>query len=192
MTMTIGQRIGQGLSGHLRRFRRETRAAVAFETVIVVPLLIWGYIGTFVFFDAYRVYNTSVKTSYMIADMISRQTDPITVFDIQGMANIASSIVRGVGDIEMRVSEIARINGNLEVTWSEGVNGAAELFTNDIPDILSQLPDMPEGERVVLVQTFVDYREPFGIGLTVSEFENFTFVRPRYAGRVPCPECEAS
>ncbi len=192
MTVEIEQQNAGRMVGWLRRFRRDMCGAVAFETVIVVPLLIWGYIATFVFFDAYRVYNTSVKTSYMIADMISRQTNPLTVFDIQGMAGIASSIVRGVGQIEMRVTEIARIDGDLVVTWSEGVNGAAELFTDDIPGIAAQLPNMPEGERIVLVQTFVDYREPFGIGLTVQEFENFTFVRPRYAGRVPCPECEAT
>jgi hypothetical protein len=52
----------------------DERAAVAFETVLMTPILVWAFIGSFVFFDAYRVYNTSVKTTYMVADMLSRQT----------------------------------------------------------------------------------------------------------------------
>jgi hypothetical protein len=52
--------------GQIRRFARDENAAVALETVLMTPILVWVYVGTFVFFDAYRVYNTSVKTAYMV------------------------------------------------------------------------------------------------------------------------------
>jgi Flp pilus assembly protein TadG len=81
--------------GYLRRFAREDRAAVAFETVLMTPILVWAFIGSFVFFDAYRIYNTSVKTTYMVADMLSRQTNMVYGHDIQGMANVANGIIRG-------------------------------------------------------------------------------------------------
>lgn len=169
----------------LQSFLRDTRAAVALETVIITPLLVWAFVATFVFFDAYRIYNTSVKTTYMVADMISRQTDTVFGHDIAGMATVAQSIVRGVGEIEMRATQIARINGAFVVEWSHGVNGAARLFNSNIPQIEHQLPNMPNGERIVLVETFIDYEMPFNVGLTVLDFNNFTFVRPRYAGQVP-------
>jgi Flp pilus assembly protein TadG len=66
----------------IRNFIRDTRAAVAFETVLLTPILVWAYIGSFVFFDAYRVYNTSVKATYMVADMLSRQTNMVYGHDI--------------------------------------------------------------------------------------------------------------
>jgi len=169
----------------LQSFLRDTRAAVALETVIITPLLVWAFVASFVFFDAYRIYNTSVKTTYMVADMISRQTDTVFGHDIAGMATVAQSIVRGVGEIEMRATQIARINGAFVVEWSHGVNGAARLFNSNIPQIEHQLPNMPNGERIVLVETFIDYEMPFNVGLTVLDFNNFTFVRPRYAGQVP-------
>ena len=85
----------------------------------------------------------------------------------------------------MRATQIARINGAFVVEWSHGVNGAARLFNSNIPQIEHQLPNMPNGERIVLVETFIDYEMPFNVGLTVLDFNNFTFVRPRYAGQVP-------
>jgi hypothetical protein len=104
--------------GYFRRFAREDRAAVAFETVLMTPILVWAFIGSFVFFDAYRIYNTSVKTSYMVADMLSRQTNMVYGHDIQGMANVANGIIRGSDEVEMRVTQIGMVSGNYKVDWS--------------------------------------------------------------------------
>ena len=169
----------------IRNFIRDTRAAVAFETVLLTPILVWAYIGSFVFFDAYRVYSTSVKATYMVADMLSRQTNMVYGHDIEGMANVINSIIRGAGDVQMRASQIGMVSDEYQVDWSYGVNGAARIFDNNIDDIRDRLPIMPNGERIVLVETFVTYQAPFDIGLTVTRFDNFTFVRPRYAGQVP-------
>jgi hypothetical protein len=171
--------------GYIRRFARGERAAVAFETVLMTPILVWAFIGSFVFFDAYRVYNTSVKTTYMVADMLSRQTSLVFGHDIQGMADVSNTIIRGSNEVEMRVSQIAMIDGNYNVDWSYGVNGAARLFNSNLASISDRLPIMPNGERVILVETFVSYDAPFNVGLTVARFDNFTLARPRYAGQVP-------
>jgi hypothetical protein len=168
----------------IRKFLRDSEAAVAFETVILTPILIWAYMGSFVFFDAYRTYNTSVKATYMVADMLSRQTQTVQPTDIQGMANIVNTIIRGARDVEMRVSQVGMICGDYRVEWSAGVNGAARLFNAGIDGIRGQLPTMPEGERIVIVESFIMYEAPFDIGLTVARFDNFTISRPRYAGRV--------
>jgi len=170
----------------LRRFVRSESAAVAMETVLITPLLVWAYIMSFVFFDAYRVYNTTVKTTYMVADMLSRQTNQVFAHDIQGMANVSASIIRGGSQLRMRASQISRIDGGFEVDWSEGVNGAADLFDSNIPDIEHMLPALPNGESIVLVEMFVNYEAPLNIGLTVAQFDSFTVVRPRYAGQVIC------
>ncbi len=171
--------------GYIRRFARNERAAVAFETVLMTPILVWAFVGSFVFFDAYRVYNTSVKTTYMVADWTSRQDNWIYPHDIQGMADVANSIIRGSDEVEMRVSQIGMVSGNYNVDWSWGVNGAARLFNSNLDAISDRLPIMPNGERIILVETFVDYDAPFDVGLTVARFDNFTVSRPRYAGQVP-------
>ncbi|MGP1354964.1 TadE/TadG family type IV pilus assembly protein [Roseicyclus sp.] len=169
----------------VKHFLRDSGAAVALETVLIIPILIWSFVASFVFFDAYRVYSTSVKATYMVADMLSRQTNDVIPHDIEGMANVIDSIIRGAGAVQMRATQVGVINDAYVVEWSHAVNGAARLFTSNIPDIRDRLPNMPNGERIVLVETFVGYEAPFNIGLTVLRFDNFTVVRPRYAGQVP-------
>ncbi|AHM04162.1 ABC-type dipeptide transport system, periplasmic component [Roseibacterium elongatum DSM 19469] len=169
----------------LRRFWNDTGAAVAFETVLVLPMLIWAFIGSFVFFDAFRVYNTSIKATYMIADMISRQTSTVYAYDIAGMTNIMGYVVRDVPPVEMRVTQIGMVSGTYRVDWSYGVNGAARLFNASLSQVEHLLPEMGNGERIVLVETTVAYDPPFDLGLTAIDFENQTLVRPRYAGQVP-------
>lgn len=176
----------QPLTYRLRAFWRDESAVVALETVVMTPLLIWAYLMSFVFFDAYRVYNTSVKTTYMMADWISRQTNPVFEHDIEGMARINDSIVRGVGQSQMRVSQIANISGTLDVEWTHPINGMADLFDSDLPGLAGQLPNLPNGERIVLVETRITYEAPFGEGLTITRFDNMAVIRPRYAGQVTC------
>lgn len=170
--------------GYIRRFARNERAAVALETVLMTPMLVWVFVGTFVFFDAYRVYNTSVKTTYMVADILSRESNWVFPADIQGLANVSNTIIRGSNEVEMRATQIGMVGGNYSIDWSWGVNGASRLFNANLDAIEDRLPLMGDGERVILVETFVDYRAPFNVGLTVARFDNFTLVRPR-AGRVP-------
>lgn len=169
----------------LRRFWSDTRAAVAFETVLLTPLLVWAFIGSFVFFDAFRIYNSSIKATYMVADMLSRQTSTVYGHDIQGMAQIVDYVLRDAGNIELRVTQIGQVGGNLQIDWSHGVNGAARLFDVNLSEIEDRVPPMANGERVLLVETFINYDAPFDIGLNLLRFENFTLTRPRYAGQVP-------
>ena len=42
----------------LRQFRSDERGASVLEAVIITPVLIWVYVGSFVFFDAFRTYSS--------------------------------------------------------------------------------------------------------------------------------------
>lgn len=169
-----------------KHYLRDTSAAVSFETVIIFPILLWAWVGTFAFFDAYRVYNTSIKATFTVADLISRQTSTVYGYDIEGMARMLDSMIRDTNGVEMRVTQILRdTEGNYRVDWSHGTGTQAELFTASLDALNGRLPDMANGERVVLVESFVDYEPAFNVGLNDLTFENFTLTRPRYAGQVP-------
>lgn len=170
----------------IRRFWKDESAAIAMETVIITPVLAWCYIASFVFFDAYRTYNSSIKATYAIADIMSRQTNTVLRSDIDGMAGIFDHLVRNNGDVRLRVSQIF-YNANTDthcVEWSDATNGEAELFTANLVDMQELLPVMAHAERLILVQSFIPYQPIFETGLDVITFRNFTFTRPRN-GRVP-------
>ncbi|MBF9030214.1 pilus assembly protein [Rhodobacterales bacterium HKCCE3408] len=174
----------------VRIFVRNERAAVALEAIIMTPILAWLFTASFIFFDAFRTYNTSLKATYAIADVLSRQTDLVYGSDIEGLANIFQHISRNPGGSSMRVSEIrwdadAGSDGEYAVDWSYPTGGETRLRDSDIPNIIDQLPVMANGERVIVVETFVPYDPYFTVGIDDIEFTNFTVTRPRFAGQLP-------
>lgn len=174
----------------LKQFLRDTSAAVSLEAVIVFPILVWAWIGTFAFFDAYRVYNTSIKATFTIADLISRQEeeDRVGFDDLDGMAAMLATMIRDTDGVEMRVTQIQRLTTEAYcVDFSYGTGTQARLFTANLAGFEDQLPQMASGERVILVESFIDYEPAFNVGLNDLTFENFTLTRPR-AGRVPFPD----
>lgn len=171
----------------IRDFLRNTKGAVALEAVIITPILAWMFVASFVFFDAFRTYATSLKATYSIADVLSRQTELIYAADIEGLADIFQHLTRNTAGSSMRVSEIAYdLNtDSYSVTWSYGTDGETVLRNSDMTALRSQLPTMHDGERVIVVETFVPYRPFIDMGLDPVEFTNFTVTRPRFAGQLP-------
>ena len=53
-----------------RVFRDDTRGSMPTEGVMAATFLIWWYIASFQFFDAYRQKNVNLKAAYTIADMV--------------------------------------------------------------------------------------------------------------------------
>lgn len=173
------------LTKYISRFWKDESAAVTMETVIVVPLLAWTFSGSFIFFDAYRTYNSSVKATYAIADIISRQTNTVFAYDIDGMASLFEHLVRNTGEVQLRVTQISWDGTDFSVDWSDATGGQARLFDANMEDMADQFPPMAVSERLILVESFIPYRPAFDVGLDIVTFTNFTFTRPRYAGQVP-------
>jgi hypothetical protein len=174
------------LAALIRRFCTDERAAIAMETVIITPVLVWCYLSSFIFFDAFRTYSSSIKATYAIADIVSRQTAMVRAADIDGYGLLLENLVRNNGDARLRVSQI-RYDANTDshcVEWSDATNGEAILFTANLVDLRDQLPIMAHSERLLLVQSFIPYTPVYDMGLNVVTFRNFTVTRPRYAGRV--------
>lgn len=162
------------------RFLRDTRAAVAFEAVIITPILLWLFVGSFVFFDAFRTYNTSVKATYAIADVLSRQREDVYSSDIEGLANLFRTITNTAEGTNLRVTQIYRNHaGEYRVDQSFPTGGMARLFDANLPAIEDRLPIMALGDHVILVETTLPYRPAFNVGLGNLEFTNFTLTPPR-------------
>ncbi len=178
------------LRSRFLKFWTDTRAAVAFEAVIILPILTWAFMSSFIFFDAYRVYTSSIKANYAIADVLSRQTNTITAYDINGLNEVFQHLVRDTSGTRMRVTQVAWDGSSYSVDWSYGTTGEAQLFDSSLEEIQELLPVMAVSERIILLETFVPYQPAFDAGLTLMNFENFTFTRPRYAGQVPFDDSE--
>lgn len=173
--------------GLCRRYGSDERGIAAMETLIIIPVLIWAYVGSFVFFDAFRAYNSSVKATYALADIVSRQTDTIYAYDIEGLSRLFDYMVRNTGDVRIRVSQVIynAATDSIAIEWSHGTNGEAALLASDAETLRRNLPSMADAQRLLVVESVIPYRAVFDVGFDLITFRNFTFTKPRFAGQVP-------
>jgi Flp pilus assembly pilin Flp len=165
----------------LKKFWQDERAAVAVEAVIITPILAWLFVASFVFFDAFRTYNTSLKATYAVADFFSRQTEALSDTDIDGLNSVFQFLTRNTEGSEMRVTLIRRARNDYRLDWSYATGGRTRLRRRDLVELEDRLPIMERGERLFLVETFLPYVPAFNVGIAPQEFVNFTVTRPRFA-----------
>ncbi|GHE01370.1 hypothetical protein U879_14970 [Defluviimonas sp. 20V17] len=172
-----------------RRFLREERGAILAETVIVLPVLFWAYLGSYVYFDAFSTKNTAMRATYTIADLISRQTDTLTSADIEGMNKVfdfITSATRRGATTHIRVTDVSfDVKKQIFlVNWSDATRGHAALSSVEIGNYADRLPKMALGDTEILVESWETFTPAFNIGLGAKNFHNMVVVRPRMSPNV--------
>ncbi|MBI1170611.1 hypothetical protein GC209_04355 [bacterium] len=175
------------LPAALRRFLCREDGTVIAEALIVLPVLLWAYIGLFVYWDCFRSLNTVQKASYTISDMLSRSETGIKTSYISGLQKVLEYLIDRNQDSTMRVTSVtwSNTNNRFEVHWSRTTNATImpELTTTTLQAYASHIPDMTPGDYVVIVEVQVPYTPVFDVGLTSQVFNEFIVTRPRF---LPC------
>ena len=178
----------------LRRFTHAVRqflgsddaGSVSVETVIIMPVLLWVYVASFVFFDGFRTHNQNVKAAYTIGDMLSRETNAIDNAYLEGLSDVFDFLTFNRNPSYLRVTQIRwqGSNNRHRVDWSYATDGnnSDRLRNSDMAALSLRLPPMVNGERVLLVESFTSYTPAFNVGLSPTiEFVNFVPTSPRFA-----------
>ena len=63
------------LKSALNSHKTEETGSTTVEFMIAMPLVVFWFAGTYTFFDAYSEWTRSVKATYTVADILSRQTE---------------------------------------------------------------------------------------------------------------------
>jgi len=171
----------------LQRFARTERGAISAEAVIVLPVLFWGLLATFVYFDAFRANTTSNKAAYTVADAISRQTGFIDGPYLDGMNSLYERLSLTRHPTELRITSIgwSEEDDEFKSIWSYTTGLRPELTTAVInQQFAERLPDIPEGDNLLMIEAIQDYMPPIRIGLGPRTFQNIVVTRPRYAPQV--------
>ncbi|MFK7835384.1 MAG: TadE/TadG family type IV pilus assembly protein [Sulfitobacter sp.] len=175
----------------LAGFARREDGTIAVEAMIILPMMFWAFLSVFSIFDTYRTYTISQKAAFTIGDAISRETAPLDSDYMNGMHGLFEYLSQSQGQSSLRVTSLL-YDGNADeftADWSKARGSRPELTTNDVRSWTDRLPVMPNGERVMLVETWSTYDPPFATGLEQREIKNFVFTRPRFAPRVCWDQC---
>ncbi|SFR56067.1 TadE/TadG family type IV pilus assembly protein [Litoreibacter janthinus] len=166
------------------RFLHETRASATVEAVLILPLLMAWFVGSFVFFDGFKNRNTSLKATYTIGDILSRRTNGATAEYIDNLQELYDSLAYTSGSSALRVTSLTWNGKKHRVLWSHSTKSTVPEQTNEAVAshaFKNRIPLMAIGETVILVETFTDYNPAFNVGWNHRIFENFVVTSPRFA-----------
>jgi hypothetical protein len=165
-------------------FVRDTRASATVEAVLILPLLMAWFVGGFVFFDGFKNRNIALKATYTIGDILSRRTTGATSEYIDNLQELFDSLAYTSGTSAMRVTSLTWNGSKHRIMWSHSTKSGLPAQTNDsvrVSSFRNRVPLMAIGEKVILVETFIDYNPAFNVGWSHHLFENFVVTSPRFA-----------
>lgn len=171
----------QKLRLRIGAFGADRDGSMPIEGVMAATFLIWWYIASFQFFDAYRQKNVNLKAAYTIADMISRQ-DEVNAAYIGGLNKIFDYLTYSRKATEVRVTSIGwdTTTNAFKVKWSYS-SGTRPIQTNaTLNTMANRIPNMAPSDSTVLVETYMAYEPIFSVGLNAQWFNTFITTRPRW------------
>ena len=189
--------IMRSLKCRFHSFRIGENGSIPIEGVMAFTFLAWWYIASFQFFDAYRQKNINLKAAYTVADLLSRETGPIATDPtsaavnqayINGMNTVFDYLTNSNRATWIRVSSVYwDVDANkYRVDWSAASGSGHEvLTTTKLQPKANQIPVLPTGDTVILVETFMAYEPIFNLGLNAQWFTTFITTSPRFASCLP-------
>lgn len=171
----------------LHQFRTDERGSVSMETAIIFPAIFMVILALYTSFDAYQKYSVNQKAAYTIADMVSRETNPLDADYLQGARELLRYITNAnIDDVSVRVTLVYYDAETDAYTydWSAKQGDVLAVTPEQVAGWNTILPTLPDQERLIVVETFHDYDPPFDTGLLARTVTNFVFSKPRYAPQV--------
>ncbi len=170
------------LRSAIKRFREE-KGSFSVEAILMFPILVWAFMGMYVFFEGLRESNINLKATYTISDLLSRETNLIDQNYLNGMNDIYAWLSRSSQPVQMRVTVVRydELTDSHVTIWSRGVNGKPDLVQADVDTFISpNVPIMANAATAIVVETWTTYDPIMDIGLTDTEIHNLVVTAPRF------------
>jgi Flp pilus assembly protein TadG len=145
------------------RFLRDTRGSISVEAVLIAPLLVWGMVATYVFYDGFRTKTRVQVAANSVVDMLSRQTATITPQFVDDLNNVFDALATSRGSTSIRVTSVAQTTAGEApvIAWSHGTRGVEPA--QNLSDLSGAVPPILTGEAAVVVETFGTWVPPFSL-----------------------------
>ncbi len=182
------------VGGCLWRFRRDRAGVAAMQFAMIMPVLVFIYVGVVSSFLTARAVQQASNTATTLADLATRVIDMdddnrdaffITADALMdrwgGASAYGVSITSLINPVEASPGDP---EVDLSVHWSEATK--SELVMEDTDLVSFELPEIAEGESMILVVVSGTYDRPlagFGLAEQVT-IERYSVRRPRFVSVV--------
>lgn len=111
------------------QFRADNRGSVSVELVVVLPILIFAYVASLVFFDAFRARKDAQVAALTVADLLSRNTEAVSTAYMDGLNEVYDFLTSGNQETRLRMSSVMwdHATNEPQVMWSYGTRGFLSL-----------------------------------------------------------------
>ena len=170
-----------------RKFRDEN-GSFSVEAALMFPMLIWGFVAMFVFFEGLRESNINLKATYTISDLISRENALIDQEYVDGMTNVYAWLSRSQNAVNTRVT-IVRYDAAQDqhvLVCSLGAGQTGLVQEQIAAKVTPNVPIMANADTAIVVETWATFTPLLEIGLTETEIYNLVVTSPRFAGSMTC------
>lgn len=184
--MNVLNAFSSALRRKLIRFGQDASGSIAVEAVVMLPVMLWVFLASFVYFDAFRQSTVNLKAANTIGDMLSRETAAVNDDYVTSMHSLMTFLTKENADPALRVSVAMwdEEDNAYRLDWSEGRGGQTALTESNLNAMRASLPTLPDNERIILVETWTTYKPAFNVGLKQEELYNRIFTSPRFAPQV--------
>lgn len=164
------------------RFLRREDGTVLVEGVVMLPMLLWAFIGLFVFWDAHKTVNAVQKATYTVSDTLSRRQRTINAGYLTGLKTMMDYLMGNDAPSKLRITSATWVESRnqFEVLWScSPGSGMTKLTTTTLQSLASNIPLTADGDTVLIVESELTYRPGFNVGIDDMAVRQFVVTRPR-------------
>lgn len=190
---------------------------VTIEFVILFPLLIAWFLGSFIYFDAYRSKTLTAKVAYTMSDLVARTEDTIDTVTARSYYDIQERMMpRRIDESWIRISSICYrerevggvvVESEYRIHWSTVFDDHYDVDAGEAPNInkyvddseipVNLMPLMADGDSIIFTEVFAVW-EPIAeqwagyMGLKQLTWAQRVTERPRFLRVVPHAQENAS
>lgn len=181
-------------------YLRNEDGLVLAEALFMMPLLIWGLVAMFIYWDVFKTINVTQKAAYSIADLLSRQKNTIPLAYMNGLQNIMLFLTPNGHPVTMRITSLQCV-ATTAPNLCDASGGSYKLLFSYSPQNKTtglseaniqqwrgtRIPTLGNGQSVFVVETSVAFKAQLQtaiaglmVGVTDNTFGEFIVTRPRH------------
>lgn len=191
VTRLAARSLRRSFRRHLRRFLRRAEGGLSLEAALTIPMLLMVFAAGYVWFDAFRAQNLSLKATYTVSDMVSRETVPLTETYLNGLQTVFDFMTQSDGPTQIRITAVKctadchdETLRSLEMCWSWASGGAQPYDATSFDGVTDAVPLMTLGDTVMITETFLVHEPAFEVMMPTSTVAQRIVMRPRFVPQV--------